>query len=334
MVTGVWARVGGRAVLGKGNLAFWRVPSRLAETLASRAPSQAPAAGSPTMLQRQGPRDPGPAGRGPVGPPPWWDLSPALAMRLHLLASLSGGGLAWRAGDRRWLAGRAGPGVGGLWGPGGLGGARVSPAGFGAPGGCLGWAGAGEESGAGARRVPGALHLPRPQRGRPACAWSLAVPRASCWGPESSPGVCAAGVGWGGEGDCLFRLLATRLPGGGPLGVWLGPFSHEETEAGAGGVCLAAGGPGLTEEALRGSGCPGPAQDGQLALASARPWVSALLGQAGRRPGGGWNPRGSQPPHRAGGASTCSRLAQLTATASVLVARHSVPSRSPCVRAH
>lgn len=40
-----------------------------------------------------------------MGPPPWWDLSPALAMRLHLLASLSGGGLAWRAGDRRWLAG-------------------------------------------------------------------------------------------------------------------------------------------------------------------------------------------------------------------------------------
>uniref|UniRef100_A0A9L0K5I1 Retinoic acid receptor RXR n=2 Tax=Equus TaxID=9789 RepID=A0A9L0K5I1_EQUAS len=39
-----------------------------------------------------------------MGPPPWWDLSPALAMRLHLLASLSGGGLAWRAGDRRWLA--------------------------------------------------------------------------------------------------------------------------------------------------------------------------------------------------------------------------------------
>ncbi|KAI2554525.1 retinoid X receptor alpha, partial [Homo sapiens] len=39
-----------------------------------------------------------------MGPPLWWDLSPALAMRLHLLASLSGGGLAWRAGDRRWLA--------------------------------------------------------------------------------------------------------------------------------------------------------------------------------------------------------------------------------------
>ena len=38
-------------------------------------------------------------------------------------------------------------------------------------------------------------------------------------------------------------------------------------------------------------------------------------------------------PHRAGGASTCSRLAQLTATAFVLVAGHSVPSRLPCVRA-
>lgn len=40
-----------------------------------------------------------------MGPPPWWDLSPAVTMRLHLLASLSGGGLAWRPGDRRWLAG-------------------------------------------------------------------------------------------------------------------------------------------------------------------------------------------------------------------------------------
>lgn len=40
-----------------------------------------------------------------MGPPLWWDLSPALAMRLHLLASLSGSGLAWRARDRRWLAG-------------------------------------------------------------------------------------------------------------------------------------------------------------------------------------------------------------------------------------
>uniref|UniRef100_A0A2I3NHX7 Retinoic acid receptor RXR n=2 Tax=Cercopithecidae TaxID=9527 RepID=A0A2I3NHX7_PAPAN len=39
-----------------------------------------------------------------MGPPLWWDLSPALAMRLHLLASLSGSGLAWRARDRRWLA--------------------------------------------------------------------------------------------------------------------------------------------------------------------------------------------------------------------------------------
>lgn len=153
-------------------------------------------------------------------------------------------------------------------------------------------------------------------------------------GVPNLPLVSAQQVSDGEGRGTVFRLLATRLPGGGPLGVWLGPFSHEETEAGAGGVCLAAGGPGLTEEALRGSGCPGPAQDGQLALASARPWVSALLGQAGRRPGGGWNPRGSQPPHRAGGASTCSRLAQLTATASVLVARHSVPSRSPCVRAH
>lgn len=52
-------------------------------------------------------------------PPLWWDLSPALAMRLQLLASLSGGGLAWRAGDRRWLAGRARLGwERGCWGPG------------------------------------------------------------------------------------------------------------------------------------------------------------------------------------------------------------------------
>lgn len=57
------------------------------------------------MLHRRRLRDPEPAGPGLLGPSPWWDLSPALAMRLHLLASLSGGGLAWRAGDRRWLAG-------------------------------------------------------------------------------------------------------------------------------------------------------------------------------------------------------------------------------------
>lgn len=40
-----------------------------------------------------------------MGPPSWWELSPALTMRLRLLASFSGGGLAWRAGDHRWLAG-------------------------------------------------------------------------------------------------------------------------------------------------------------------------------------------------------------------------------------
>ena len=229
-----------------------------------------------------------------MGTAPWWDLSPALAVRLHLLASLSGGGLAWRAVDRRWLAGRAGPGAGGvLWGPGDLGGARVSPEGFGAPGGCLGWAGAGEESGAGARRVPGALHLPGPHRGRPSCARSPALPRASCWGLESLPGVCVAGVGWGG---------GLSLPSPRPEAPWRRPSwglaqssSHEETEARVLGVCLAAGGPGPTEEVLCRSGCPGPARDGQLALALARPWVSAPLGQARRRPGGGWNPRGSQP---------------------------------------
>lgn len=64
-----------------------------------------PAAAWATMLHRQRLREPEPAGPGLMGPSPWWDLSPALAMRLHLLASLSGGGLAWRAGDRRWLAG-------------------------------------------------------------------------------------------------------------------------------------------------------------------------------------------------------------------------------------
>lgn len=57
------------------------------------------------MLHRRRLRGPEPADPGLTGPSPWWDLSPALAMRLHLLASLSGGGLAWRAGDRRWLAG-------------------------------------------------------------------------------------------------------------------------------------------------------------------------------------------------------------------------------------
>ena len=137
-----------------------------------------------------------------------------------------------------------------------------------------------------ARRVPGA----RPCPGR------LGVPSLCL--------VSAKQVSHGeGRGGCLFRLLAPRLPGGGPLGVWLSPSSHKATEAGVLGVCLAAGGPGPTEEVLCRSGCPGPARDGQLALASAWPWVSAPLGQAGRRPGGGWNPRGSQPLHRAAGAA-------------------------------
>lgn len=68
-------------------------------------------------LHRRRPWDPEPEGRGLMGPPPWWDLSPTLTMRLHLLASLSGGGLAWRPGDHRWLAGEAGTGRTG--GPGG-----------------------------------------------------------------------------------------------------------------------------------------------------------------------------------------------------------------------
>lgn len=68
-------------------------------------PSQAPAARQATMLHRRRLRAPEPVGHGLTGPSPWWDLSPALTMRLHLLASLSGGGLAWRAGDNRWLAG-------------------------------------------------------------------------------------------------------------------------------------------------------------------------------------------------------------------------------------
>ncbi|MEJ1271778.1 retinoid X receptor gamma [Cricetulus griseus] len=57
-----------------------------------------------TKLHRLRLWDPEPAGRGLMGPPPWWDLSPALTMRLRLLASFSGGGLAWQAGDHRWLA--------------------------------------------------------------------------------------------------------------------------------------------------------------------------------------------------------------------------------------
>lgn len=81
--------------------------------------------GTATLHPRR-PWDPEPVGRGLMGPPPWWDLSPTLAMRLQLLASLSGGGLAWRAGDHRWLAGESwdwwawgqpGLGVGsGFWG--------------------------------------------------------------------------------------------------------------------------------------------------------------------------------------------------------------------------
>lgn len=64
-----------------------------------------PGSCSLTKLHRLRLWDPEPAGRGLMGPPPWWDLSPALTMRLRLLASLSGGGLAWQAGDHRWLAG-------------------------------------------------------------------------------------------------------------------------------------------------------------------------------------------------------------------------------------
>lgn len=64
-----------------------------------------PGSCSLTKLHRLRLWDPEPTGRGLMGPPPWWDLSPALTMRLRLLASLSGGGLAWQAGDHRWLAG-------------------------------------------------------------------------------------------------------------------------------------------------------------------------------------------------------------------------------------
>ena len=107
MVTGVWVRVVGRAALGKGNSAV-PADSQLpgGDTGPPGPPSSpASAASSSTVRHRHRPRDPEPAGRGLMGPPPWWDLSPALAVRLHLLASLSGGGLAWQAGDLRWPAG-------------------------------------------------------------------------------------------------------------------------------------------------------------------------------------------------------------------------------------
>jgi hypothetical protein len=115
VATGVWWA--GQA-LGKGNWAVGPVPAPF-------APSEHPAVSRgclcsclPLLLllllsdpaaTLHHPRlwDPKPAGRGLMGPPPWWDLSPALAMRLHLLSSLSGRGLAWQAGDCRWLAGES-----------------------------------------------------------------------------------------------------------------------------------------------------------------------------------------------------------------------------------
>lgn len=115
MVPGVWVRVVARRALGKGNWAAG--PPALAPLAPGVCPvaSQRPAfCHSPSRLllpdpaatlHRLGLWGPPPGGRGPMGPPLWWDLSPAVATRLHLLASLSGGGLAWRTGDRRWLAG-------------------------------------------------------------------------------------------------------------------------------------------------------------------------------------------------------------------------------------
>lgn len=116
VVTGVWVRVVGRAGPGKEELRHWAARSPPAPDELPAAPRRAPWQSWPpsllgssahrgAMLHRRRLRDPEPVGRGLMGPSPWWDLSPALTMRLHLLASLSGGGLAWRPGDRRWLAG-------------------------------------------------------------------------------------------------------------------------------------------------------------------------------------------------------------------------------------
>lgn len=114
MATGVWMRVVGWAGLGKGELAHWASVSTtcsqwqlLAETpvLLGLGPLPGSRCLRTVTLHRPWLWDPEPAGQGLMAPPPWWDLSPTLAMRLHFLASLSGGGLAWRAGDPRWLAG-------------------------------------------------------------------------------------------------------------------------------------------------------------------------------------------------------------------------------------
>lgn len=99
---------GGRWERGTRPLCWVPSSDRAAGPTGPPSPAAAAAAACrPTTLRRWRLRDPEPLGRGLMGPPPWWDLSPSLDMRLHLLGSLSGGGLAWRAGDHGWLAGEA-----------------------------------------------------------------------------------------------------------------------------------------------------------------------------------------------------------------------------------
>lgn len=176
----LWSQVsgegGGPGGPGKGNSALgsqvplvpderpaaWRSPA-----LPGLLPHRHPPHGAATLHRRRL-RDPEPAGRGPMGPSPWWDLSPALAMRLHLLASLSGGGLG-RAGGRRWLAGEGQV----CWALGGMAwGCGVLPTGCGAHGRSSGRPGAGH----GHRHT---ARLPVPGR-----CWARtqrpAVPGSSC----------------------------------------------------------------------------------------------------------------------------------------------------------
>lgn len=204
----------------------------------SPPPSGPPAAPRAAMLHRRRLRGPEPADPGLTGPSPWWDLSPALAMRLHLLASLSGGGLAWRAGDRRWLAGEGQlgghceqcglgvpascSGVGSSWqaclGPG---------LGAGRHGACLPKAGRGHGRVLGARPCPGHLGLVL------ILAHSL---RPGLLGSGLPLGSWPAGSRWVRESGWPFSLFASMLVGG-SFGVWPTPVYRCGNQGGVVGAC-------------------------------------------------------------------------------------------------